>query len=117
MKQYATAIAAFAGAFLISGAAWAQISGNGSKPLKVNLPKSGSPSGTQKLVIEHCLVSAFDEVQLPGREAGVLQRFEPNTSREGTEVKKGDLLGELDSADLVAKREGAALEIEVAEAQ
>jgi multidrug efflux pump subunit AcrA (membrane-fusion protein) len=69
------------------------------------------------VVLKNCLVTAFDEVQVPGREQGVLVALNPQTSLEGTEVKKGDQLGEIDSEDLLAKEETAVLEIAVAKAQ
>jgi hypothetical protein len=62
-------------------------------------------------VLENCLISAFEQVALPGREPGVLKSYEDNVAREGMEVKEGDVLAHLDNADLVAKKKSAELEI------
>jgi multidrug efflux pump subunit AcrA (membrane-fusion protein) len=72
-------------------------------------------SGT--VVLDYCLVSAFDQVQVPAREASVLKAFEANASREGAEVAKGDVLGHLDNDDLVVKLESAKAEYDIAVAQ
>jgi macrolide-specific efflux system membrane fusion protein len=79
--------------------------------------QTGSTSKSNKIVLENCLISAFDQAQVPGRDPAVLMSFNPNTSREGMEVSKGDLLAELDNADLLAKKESAEHEIEAAEAK
>lgn len=83
--------------------------------ITVAQPKTSARPKT--VILEDCLVSAFDHVQVPGREAGVLDALDPQTSLEGSEVRKGDILGALDSEDLIAKEEMAELEIEVAKAQ
>jgi len=75
-----------------------------------------APARSDTVVIEYGLVSAFDQVQVPGREPGVLMFLDPKTSREGTEVQKGDILGELDNSDALAKKAGALAEVETATA-
>jgi multidrug efflux pump subunit AcrA (membrane-fusion protein) len=73
-------------------------------------------SAADRILIEHCVVSAIKEVQLPSPEAGVLiSLFELST--DSPHVKEGDILGEVDSADLVAKEAMARLEVAVAKAQ
>jgi macrolide-specific efflux system membrane fusion protein len=85
--------------------------------LAVAAPPASTANRSNQVTLENCLISAFDQVQVPGREAGVLVRLDPQTSKEGTEIKEGDLLGELDSEDLLVKEESARLEIDVAKAQ
>jgi multidrug efflux pump subunit AcrA (membrane-fusion protein) len=68
-------------------------------------------------IIGNCLISAHQQAQVPAQQAGVLDTFESNTGREGVQVSKGDVLAHLDNSDLIAKKEGAELAIEVAEAK
>lgn len=77
----------------------------------------GSAARSNKVVLENCLISAHEQVQLPGSDAGVLASFDPKTSREGTEVEEGTVLGHLDFKDLTAKKESAEAEIKVAKAK
>src|SRR3954467_12410943 len=77
--------------------------------------QSGSTAKSNKVVLENCLISAYDQAQVPAREAGVLMAFEKDAAREGTEVTEGTVLAHLDNRDLLAKKESAELEIEVAE--
>lgn len=79
--------------------------------------QTGSVTKSNKIVLENCLISAYEQAQVPARAEGVLVAFEPNTGREGVEVVKGDILAHLDNTDLQAKRESAELEIEVAQAK
>src|SRR5262245_48570300 len=58
--------------------------------------QQGSPGRSNKVVLENCLISAFEQVALPGREPGVLSGYEDNVAREGMEVKAGEVLAHLD---------------------
>ena len=64
--------------------------------------------------IEHALVTLIDDVPVPAREAGSLMKL---TVKEGAIVQEGDILGQLDNLDALAKREMALSELEVAQAQ
>lgn len=79
--------------------------------------QTGSGGKSNKVVLENCLISAPDQALVPGREAGVLLQYNEQIAREGFEVKKDDVLAELDNTDLLAKKEAAELAIEVAEAK
>ncbi len=80
-------------------------------------PGAARTARTDSYTIPKAILSAFDEVQIPAREAGVLKKFESNNSLEGTEVAENSILGYLDDEDLLAKKESAELEIQVAVAQ
>jgi multidrug efflux pump subunit AcrA (membrane-fusion protein) len=79
--------------------------------------QTGASGKSNKVVIDNCLISAYQQAQVPAQQAGVLDAYEPNTGREGVQVVKGDVLAHLDKTDLLAKKEGAELAIEVAEAK
>lgn len=77
--------------------------------------QQGPTAKSNKVVLDYCLISAFEQVQVPARSEGVLMAFEENTSYEGSEVKEGDILAHLDQRDLIAKKESAELDIVVSQ--
>lgn len=79
--------------------------------------QTGSASKSNKVLLDNCLISAPEQALVPGREAGVLMQYNEQIAREGFEVKKEDVLAELDNTDLLAKKEAAELAIDVAEAK
>lgn len=78
----------------------------------VTFAQRGSAS---KVVVSNCLITAFDQVQLPGPEAGVLVKLD--RTLEGKEIEAETEIGMIDSADAIAKEKQAMLEIAVAQAQ
>jgi multidrug efflux pump subunit AcrA (membrane-fusion protein) len=80
-------------------------------------PAVDSPaSKAQSLTIDHCVVSLIDEAQVPAKRAGVIGKLAVS---EGTEVQAGQLLGQLDDAEVriaqvIAEREHAAAKKEAA---
>jgi len=58
----------------------------------------------EPIVIEHCLVSLLEEVTVPARDAGPLLQL---TVREGTLVKQGQQLGQIDDREPRAAAESA----------
>jgi multidrug resistance efflux pump len=54
------------------------------------------PAAKGSPVIEHCLISLIEEVQLPGKEPGVLAVC---AGKEGMKIKAGDVLGRIDDID------------------
>jgi macrolide-specific efflux system membrane fusion protein len=86
-------------ATLATVGSWAMAQSTGSRPM---------------ISIEHSLVTLIDDVPIPAREAGSLMEL---TVQEGALVKEGDILGEIDNLDALAKRDLAQGELEVAQTQ
>lgn len=85
---------------------------------------SGQPSAATHVHLTQCVVSAIDEVELPARVAGVLMALEmvddQGTTvavREGVKVSQGNVLGKLDNAEAMARRQAAELDHQVARAE
>jgi len=81
-------------------------------------PRTPSSGPQQTLngdpVLKHCLVSLIEEVQLPGREPGVLAAVD---AKEGMQVKAGDVLGRIDDSEAVVQKRVKTLEYETAKEQ
>lgn len=65
-------------------------------------------------VLKHCLVSLIEEVQLPGREPGVLIALD---AKEGMQVSAGDVLGRIDDTEATVAKRVKQLEHETAKEQ
>lgn len=79
--------------------------------------QTGSASRSSKVLLDNCLISAPEQAAVPAKEAGVFIGYDEQLAREGAEVEKNVVLGHLDNADLIAKKEAAELAIEVAQAK
>ncbi len=64
--------------------------------------------------VEHALVTLIEQVEVPAREAGVLDAIEV---REGQRVAAGDLLGRIDDAQAQLAKKKTAIELDVARAE
>jgi multidrug efflux pump subunit AcrA (membrane-fusion protein) len=71
---------------------------NGPSPLTQAAPSGPAASGP---VLNHCLVSLIEEVQVPAREAGQLEALE---AKEGLQVKAGTTLGHIDDKEPTVQR-------------
>jgi macrolide-specific efflux system membrane fusion protein len=68
--------------------------------LTMALPGQASPPPSQP-VLPHCRVALVEEVEVPGREAGVLLEL---TVSEGSVVRAGEEIGRIDDAKVVVLR-------------
>jgi RND family efflux transporter MFP subunit len=68
-------------------------------------------SAAKELRVESVLVTLIEQVEVPAREAGVLERIE---CREGQILKAGELLAQIDDADQRLLEQKARLELEIA---
>src|SRR5215203_1015963 len=68
----------------------------------------------ESVVLPRCEVSIIKEVQVPGREPGVLEALE---AREGMRVTKGMEVGSIDKLEALAQLEVKQLEAEAAKAE
>lgn len=78
------------------------------------------PAATPELRLPKAMVSLINHVQIPARQAGVLQNLsleDGSIVQEGMRVKKGQLLGTLDDEDAKARQRAAASEHRVAVAE
>jgi len=66
-----------------------------------------SPAPNDNPIIQHCLLSAIDDAQVPAKEAGVITAI---NVREGQLVAKGDLLGQIDDAQAQMEKRKAMAE-------
>jgi multidrug resistance efflux pump len=87
-------------------------------------PTSGNqPSAATHAHLTQCVVSLIEEVELPARVAGVLMTLEVEVDgekkvvSEGLKVAKDQILGKLDNAEAVARRQAAELDHQVARAE
>ncbi len=71
-------------------------------------------TGPGVVVVPHGLVTAFDDIRVPAREPGTLMSL---VVKGGESVLEGDILGELDNRDALAKRKIAEGELSVATTQ
>ena len=63
-----------------------------------------SPPPAKEVTLSHCLVSLINEAQVPAQEAGVLKTLD---AVEGTQVKEGQILGQIDIAQVEIQKKGA----------
>ena len=71
-------------------------------------------------VVSGAVVSLIDYVQVPARQGGVLDALalpDGTKIQEGVEVGEGQLLGQLDSKDALARKRAAQIEYRVAQAE
>lgn len=64
--------------------------------------------------LPYCVVSPVEEIELAAQEAGVLIQLQV---REGVSVAEGDLLANIDNADVLVRKKAAELELQVARAE
>lgn len=87
-----------------------------SAPRTANKPIVKQPNftGPGVVMVPHGLVTAFDDIRVPAREPGTLITLQV---RGGEQVRYGDILGEIDNRDALAKRKIAEGELTVATTQ
>ncbi len=88
----------------------------GSLPVRTLSAQTRPGSATQAgaLPDAHILIVPIDEVDLPAREAGVIVQLEV---KEGTRVKRGELIGRINDKDAQARLKAALAELEMARVQ
>ncbi len=72
------------------------------------------PSSGQGLYVDRCIVTLIDDINVPAREAGLLEELMVS---EGVEVKKDQLLGKLDKTDALTAQSIADIEVTIAQRQ
>ncbi len=80
--------------------------------LLVAQPGTGSAADSSDYkLLERCVVSLIDHVELPAQEAGVLAEL---NAKEGMLVKEGDVLGKVDDKQTLVKKKAAEFRLAVA---
>lgn len=74
-------------------------------------PAGKGPSKPSTLKLNHCVVVAIDDVQVPAQEAGLLAKV---LVKDGMSVKEGDVLAQINDLDVKAKQRIAEAEVKVA---
>lgn len=74
----------------------------------------GPGAAGRDVPVEHCLVSLIEEAQVPAQEPGVLMKI---PVREGSQVRQGDLLAQIDDTRAHMQQRVAELEFKVANEQ
>lgn len=82
--------------------------------LTISAPPGANKTRSDVVELPSCLISASVEVDVPAAESGLLISLNDN-SREGTFVKKGTILGQVDNRDALAKAESLDFEQKAAQ--
>jgi macrolide-specific efflux system membrane fusion protein len=89
--------------------------------LMIGQPGGDAPAGSPDFAkVSHAVVSLIDQVQVPAKQAGVLEVLaleDGSRVQEGTDVSKETVLGRLDDKDALARQKAAELDHQVSIAE
>lgn len=79
----------------------------GPAPLRAAEPSAPAGKGTVGLLLQHCLVTAIDDIQVPALRTGRLAKLQ---AKEGSRVVAGELLAQIDDEESNLQLQAAAAE-------